>query len=439
MKFEKLFYVAISSVVIIAFILIRNISLPSGAGFNPNSLVKKIYFVDHISAAHQKVIDKFNEKYKGQIEVEAINLPFVKFSTNERKELLARYLRSKSDRIDIFSVDQIWVPRFAKWAIPMEKYVSPPVKDDLLKYAMESCYFNDTLVSVPLYIDIAIMTYRKDLLKKLPDYKIVEQKIKESITWEDFISLKKKLGYSKNPFFLFQADDFEGLVCIFAELMADQNKPMVVDGNLQLNTKEAKKALQLLVDLVNKYDISPKEVVTLKENPSYDYFIKNNGVFLRGWTSFLSDDSKKSYNYNEIFDNLEAAPTPHFAGTKPVSVFGGWNLMISKFSTKIPEAVKFVNYLISDEAQRIMYEEALFLPINERIYKDSSYAKDFPGLQFYYNLIKRGFHRPFLENYTNISDFLSYYLNLAIRKELTVEDALKIASEKINSGSILIK
>ena len=109
MKFEKLFYVAISSVVIIAFILIRNISSPSGTGYNSGSFVKKIYFVDHISAAHQKVIDKFNEKYKGQIEVVAINLPFVKFSTNERKELLARYLRSKSDRIDIFSVDQIWL------------------------------------------------------------------------------------------------------------------------------------------------------------------------------------------------------------------------------------------------------------------------------------------------------------------------------------------
>ena len=439
MKFEKLFYVAISSIVIVAFILIRYISSPSGSGDNLNSNIKKIYFVDHISAAHQKVIDRFNEKYRGQIEVVAINLPFTKFSTNERKELLARYLRSRSDRIDIFSVDQIWVPRFAKWAIPMEKYINPLTKDNLLKFAMQSCYFRDTLVAIPLYIDIALMSYRKDLLGKLPDHEIVEKKIKESITWEDFISLQNRLGYSQNPFFLFQADDYEGLVCIFAEMMANQNKPMIIDGALQLNSEEAKRALQLLVDLVNKYNVSPQEVVTLKENSSYDYFIANDGVFLRGWTSFLSNDSKRSYNYNKVFDKLGEAPTPHFAGFSPVSVFGGWNLMISKFSTKIPEAVKFVNYLISDEAQKIMYEEALFLPISEKIYKDLSYAKDFPRLQFYYKLLKRGFHRPFMENYTNVSDFLSYYLNQAIRKELSVEDALKMASEKINSGSILIK
>jgi len=342
----------------------------------------------------------------------------------------------------------------------MEKYISRSSRDNLLKFAMQSCYYKDTLVAIPLYIDIALMFYRKDLLEKLPEYKLVEKKIKESITWDDFILLKQKLspsptpsqregvlgnppsfgrGRGVGPFFLFQADDFEGLICIFAEMMANQNKPMVIDGNLQLNTEEAKKALQLLVDLVNKYNVSPKEVIKLKENPSYDYFIANDGVFLRGWTSFLSLDSKISYNYNPVFNNLEKAPTPHFTGYNPVSVFGGWNLMISKFSTKIPEAVKFVNYLISDEAQKIMYEEALFLPINEKIYKDSSYEIAFPDLEFYHTLLERGVHRPFLENYTNISDVLSYYLNLAIRKELTVEDALKMASEKINSGSILIK
>jgi multiple sugar transport system substrate-binding protein len=188
MKFEKLFYVAISSIVIVAFILITFISSPSGSS-GSDSYIKKIYFVDHISTAHQKVIDRFNKKYKGQIEVEAINLPFIKFSTNERKELLARYLRSKSGRIDIFSVDQIWVPRFAKWAIPMEKHINPSSRNNLLKYAMQSCYYKDTLVAIPLYIDIALMFYRKDLLK-IPEYKLVEKK-KRIDYGDDFASLQK--------------------------------------------------------------------------------------------------------------------------------------------------------------------------------------------------------------------------------------------------------
>lgn len=82
-------------------------------------LVTQIFFADNISNAHRKLIERFNEEFKGQIEVIPIDLPFSKFSTNERKELLARSLRSKSERIDVFAVDLIWVPRFARWGQPV--------------------------------------------------------------------------------------------------------------------------------------------------------------------------------------------------------------------------------------------------------------------------------------------------------------------------------
>jgi len=438
MNFEKLFYVVISSIVITAFISVLYIFPPVQVKENENSFIRKIYFVDHISAAHQKVIERFNAKYKGQIEVEAINLPFTKFSTNERKELLARYLRSKSGRIDIFSVDQIWVPRFAKWSVPLDKFISPTQKGKLLKYALESCYYKDSLVAIPLYIDIALMYYRKDILQKLTKYSDIQKKLKDSITWEDFVLLKNELG-NKYPFFLFQADDFEGLICIFAEMMANLGKPILFNGKLQLNTAEARQCLQLLVDIVNKYGLSPKAVAQLKENPSYNYYVKNNGVFLRGWTAFLSKESRSLFSNNEIFNYLESVPTPHFRGTNPVSVYGGWNLMISKFSSKIPESLKFLNFLISEEAQKILYEEGRLLPINVNVYKDLGFTNKDEELKFYYSLLQRGIHRPFTERYTAISDILSYYLNLAIRNEISVNEALAKAEEKINSNSILIK
>ena len=66
--------------------------------------IPRIYFADNISPALQSLIDRFNQNYQGQIEVVPINLPFSKFSTNERKELLARSLRSKSDLIDVYNI-----------------------------------------------------------------------------------------------------------------------------------------------------------------------------------------------------------------------------------------------------------------------------------------------------------------------------------------------
>jgi multiple sugar transport system substrate-binding protein len=100
---------------------------------------------------------------------------------------------------------------------------------------------------------------------------------------------------------------------------------------------------------------------------------------------------------------------------------------------------KFVNYLISDEAQKIMFEVGGVLPILNSIYSDSDYVNDHPELKFYYSLLSKGVYRPFMHDYTNISDILSYYINLAIRNELTVKEALSKAEEKIKSGSVFIK
>jgi multiple sugar transport system substrate-binding protein len=434
MQFEKLFYVIISAIVITAIILVSYLFPPFG---NSSVNAKKIYFVDSISPAHHKVISDFNKKYSGKIEVVAIDLPFTKFSTNERKELLARYLRSKSDRIDIFSVDQIWVPRFAKWGYPLEKHIMPAQKNHLLSYALTTCFYQDTLVAVPLYIDATVLYYRDDILRKLPDYESLKKKLNSSISWDDMIKLKGQLK-SNDPLFLFQADDFEGLICFFAELMAGQGKQMVENGKLQFNSPEAYKALQLMVDLVNTYDVSPMEVVKFKEDESYDYYIKKNATFLRGWPSFIRQVEGRFHDAGTT-GSVMMAPTPHLAGNKAVSVFGGWNLMISKYSTRMQEAVIFMNYLISEEAQKTIYEAGGMIPINDKIFNNSEYLKKHADLAFYNQLFKSGVHRPFLINYTNISDVLCRYLHMAIRKQLSVKEALNQATDKINSQVVLLK
>ncbi|MEO8398637.1 MAG: extracellular solute-binding protein, partial [Ignavibacteriaceae bacterium] len=298
--------------------------------------------------------------------------------------------------------------------------------------------YQDTLAAIPLYIDVSVLFYKKEFLKKLQDYENIKNKLQGSITWDDFIRLGQRVKKDGKPFFIFQADDFEGLICFYCELLANQNCSIIKNDTLAINTPEAKKSLQLLVDLVNKYKISPKEVSKFRENESYYYFMENEGYFLRGWSSFLNLH-KTFYDNVSEYESLGVAPTPHFNNGTKSSVFGGWNLMISKFSKNIPESIKFVQYLISEEAQKIMYEEGGYFPINTKIYSDTNYVNKFPNLKFYEKLLKQGFHRPFLENYTNISDILSYYIHLAIKKELSVDEALNKAEEKIKSQSILIK
>ena len=400
--------------------------------------IKKIYFADNISSSHKILIDKFNKLNEGKIEIVPIDLPFEKFSTNERKELLIRSLRSKSDRIDIFSVDQIWVPRFAKWIEPLNKYFNTKQRSQILDRVLETCYFKDTLVAIPLYFDIGMMYCNDLLLKQVPNYKEIKQELQNSITWERFLKIGEEMKKNGKPFYLFPADNYEGLMCSFVEMLASQNEKLFVNDTVRLNSKASEKSLQLLVDFVNNKKISPEEVVGYRETEAYYHFVKQNGVFLRGWPGFY-----KWYRENiedkDVSNVFEKFPLPHFEGGKPASIMGGWNLMVSKYSTKKNEVMEFIKFLMSEEAQKILYQTGGYLPIRKSIYSDSAFIRKNDELKFYYKLLKTSVQRPFLEKYTRFSDIIAFYINNAMRDKMTVKEALSKAQRIINSGDVFIK
>lgn len=398
----------------------------------------KIYFADNISPALRQLINRFNENYQGKIEVIPIDLPFSKFSTNERKELLARSLRSKSDLIDIFAGDLIWSPRFAKWVHPLNNFFNSSELKSISNHSLESCYFEEKLVAIPLYIDVGLMYYRRDILKKVPDFPVIEENLKNSITWEEFIDLRQRYFSDVESFYLYPAKNYEGLVCSFAELILSQNKSSFNKDTIKINTPESKKALQLLVDLVNRYHVTPEAVLNFDEYQSYVYSLKNDGIFFRGWSGFM-------LNHSGIIEEagktglFGVAALPHFKGSTPVSVFGGWNLMISKHSKHVDEAVTFLKFALRKENQEMMYSVGGYLPVNLQVYADQPFMEKHEHLNYYFTLLKNGVHRPYTSDYTKKSDIISFYIHQAIKKELSSEEALAKAEYLMNTNKFLIK
>ncbi len=402
------------------------------------SSVSKVYFADHISPAHSAVIELFNRTHAGKIEVIPVDLNFSKFSTNERKELLARSLRSKSDRLDIFSVDYIWTPRFAKWCVDLNPYVPAPAQRNIIPPAIRSCIYNDRLVAMPLYIDIGVMYYRTDIINRLPNAAEIDRKLQSSIGWDELIALQKKLKYDNRPFYIFQANDYEGLICNYFEIISSLEPEFFANNQIDLRSDVAKRSLQYLVDLVHAQKASPLKVTEFDENKSYEYMLDSNAVFVRGWPNFV-ENFRKIYSDTSKFSSIGRAAIPHFQGNRPTSVYGGWNLMVSKFSTKKEAAIEFIRFLQTEESQKMMFELGGYIPVNEGIYRDSAYMRLHPDLGYYKGLVDRGFHRPFIEDYTRISDIISYFIHRAIKKEITVDEALERASVMIDSKALLIR
>jgi len=394
-----------------------------------NKEVTKIYFADRITAAHKILIERYNELHAGKVKVIPIDFPNFDFSTNERKEILARSLRGTGDGIDVFAVDPIWVQRFAKWCEPIDNYFTSNEINKIYKPALESCYFDGHLVAVPLDLVSGIIYYREDILKKLNNGEQIINQIKNNITWDDFIKLKYKIGVN-NPFYIFPAADYEGFICCFMELLLSQKPNYFIEKGFAFNTPEAERALQLLVDLVNKYHLTTPQVADFTEVTSYEYFIKNDGLFIRGWQSY--DKDFKEAPFDSVKEkHLMKAPLPHLSGCPPTSIFGGWNLMISKFSTKKSEAIDFMKFLISDDSQELFYRYGGYFPIVDSFYKDPKYLKKYPEITDMKKMLSVGKQRPFNADYTRYSKIMSYNFQLAIKNVISVKEALKRATNTI--------
>ncbi len=421
---------AFVSLLVGAFLLVFALSLMNFGLFNQNESVK-IYYVDNISPTHQKILDKFNADNKGKIEVIPLDIPFYKFSTNERKELLIRALRSKSERIDIFAVDIIWVSRFEKWSENLDQYFSDHEKSRLLEEAKSIGNVDNMFLASPFYLDISVMFYRNDLLRKFKNYEEIEKSLKKSISWKEFLNLASKFDKKEN-FYTFPADAYEGLICSYTELLLSKDE-FFFDNNIDFTNEASVSSLKLLVDLVNKYKISPKQVVNYREKDAYRDFLQNDGLFLRGWQSFVYDF--KSLDRDTVKERyMSMTQLPHLEGHRIGSTVGGWSLMLAKNSSKKNEAMKFIKFTLSEEAQKIMYEDGAYLPVLKLLYTDENFLNKHPSLVFSKEILNNSIFRPKLKDYTKISDILSTNIRAAINNELSPKEALKKAQIEIDKA-----
>ena len=100
--------------------------------------------------------------------------------------------------------------------------------------------------------------------------------------------------------------------------------------------------------------MSPPEVLNFDEQQGYEYALKNDAVFIRGWPGLLNQQYT-IIEHGPKLKYLKKAPLPHLAGSSPSLLYGGWNFMISKYSTKKKEALTFVRFALQEENQKLLF------------------------------------------------------------------------------------
>lgn len=302
---------------------------------------------------------------------------------------------------------------------------------------LEAVTWDGSLYGVPFNKSVHIMYFNRDLLLKHADALAAagieenENGVRVPTTVEGFIAagtaLKEVTG---DPVYFFNPNDVATYEDWFFSLGGDY---FDAEGNLVLNSETGVEALQLLVDLVHKYEIA---------RPITDGYI--NESFGLGTFGFAFDTSA-GYTYyvsNADFD-VGLAPLPGRDGEPGASVFQGTNLLVFNQAGEAEQqlAADYINFLTQPNVNAIFAAATGYVPLGEAAANEESfvaYLEQNPDFNAIIKQVPYARFEPNLADWQQIRfEILGQAITKAVLQEATPQEALdeaQAAAEALLAG-----
>ncbi|WP_435656323.1 ABC transporter substrate-binding protein [Brucella pituitosa] len=357
----------------------------------------------------QEQISKF-EKDTGH----KVNIVAMPSSSSEQFSQYRLWLAAGNADIDVYQTDIVWAPQLSDQFVDL-KEATKDVTGTHFPSIIASQTVNGKLVALPFYTDAPALFYRKDLLEKYS--KSVPK------TWDEMTTTAKEImdkeradGKADLWGFVFQGNAYEGLTCNALEWVKSSGGGQIVeaDGTISVNNEQAAVALDRAKGWINS--ISPQGVLAYQEEESRGVWQTGNAVFMRNWPYAYAlgnnDDSA-------VKGKFDVAPLPAGAdGEASSSALGGWNLAVSKYSTKQDAAVALVKYLASPEVQKVQAIEISRLPTIEALYDDQEIIAAQPFMANWKPIFQNAVPRPSAATKVKYNEVSAKFWN-AVHKTLS--------------------
>lgn len=371
-----------------------------------------------------QLLERF-EKENPDVKVKDETLPA---STDEQHQFYVINLEGRSADFDVFSMDVIWVPEFAKagWLKDISRLLPEAERDDFFPGPMEAVAYNGRIYAIPWYIDAGLLYYRKDILDK---YGFLAPK-----TWRELVDTAQYIASREDGIygFIWQGKQYEGLICNVLEYMWGNGGDVLKDGEIVLYSRENIEALSFMRDLIVKHKVTPPLVTTAIEEPTRHIFGNGRALFMRNWpyawNIFERDGSS-------VKGKVGVAALPSFVEGKSASTLGGWQLGINRYSKKHGAAERLIRFLTSPEAQRFLALTIGYKPTRKMLYNDKELIERQPFIADLHSVFMNARPRPASPYYMMMSQVMQPEFSAALSGIKTSDEALKSAQKQI--GHIL--
>jgi trehalose/maltose transport system substrate-binding protein len=311
-------------------------------------------------------------------------------STTDQFAQYRLWLAAGTADVDVYQTDVIWAPQLAEHFIDLTD-IAKDLTPTHFPSIIESQTVNGKLVALPVFTDAPALYYRKDLLDK---YGASVPKTWEELTATAQMIQDKERAAGKADLwgFVWQGNAYEGLTCNALEWIKSFGGGQIVepDGSISINNPQAVAALELVKGWVGT--ISPEGVLAYQEEEARGVWQTGNAVFMRNWPYAYGLGNGDDSAVKGLFD-VATLPT---GGGNSVSAatLGGWNVAVSKYSTKQEAAISLVMYLAGPEAQKQRAINEGNLPTIVALYDDPEIAAAQPIIPRWKDVFLQAVPRP---------------------------------------------
>lgn len=297
-------------------------------------------------------------------------------SMTDRLQLYLHWLEKKSPTPDVFYMDVVWPGLLADYMVDLKPLLEKE-SQALWPAAVQNHTVNGRLVAMPYNVEVGVLHYRTDLLKKYGYTRPPE-------TWDDLAKMAAKIQAGERAAgnrdfwgLVWQGAPYEGLTCNALEWQASSGGGKIIedDGTISVNNPQTIKAMKMARSWIGT--ISPPSVLAFMETDGRNVWDSGNAAFRRDWVWRGSPSG--THPRNRADGVYSMAPLPS-GGAFSASVLGGQSLAVSKYSEHPREAVELVRYLTSRDTQLELWRHESMLPALREFYEDPEYLAQRPGL-----------------------------------------------------------
>lgn len=378
-----------------------------------------------------KVIPQFIEEFEAQNPNISVDWQQVPGVPNEQHTLYVTKMASQASQPDVLALDVIWPGEFIAngWAEPLNRFYEEGFFDQFLPGMMNSVTKDGDVYGVPLYTNAIHLFYRTDLLE--------EYGLDVPRTWSELEAAANTVLEGENDQdlngYISMWAQIEGLFMNYLQFLWGAGGGFFDEqGNVNIDTPEASRALQTMVDFTES-GLAPESILTYRPNDAMALFRQGRAVFMVVqdfvWPMLNADDSP-------VAGNVGMTRVPYFEGNSDANTvaMGGWILTMNPYSENKEAAAEFMKFITQEQNALTMAVETGSMPARKDMRDKEELFESYPIAEQLYADFAVGNVRPSAQagaKYPELSHIMQSEVHAALTGTKSVDAALESAQSRL--------